>query len=839
MNRKKARVTLFIFVFGAVLIAAEWAHLFYFLRDYKTGEIARCYEDNIAIAKISEEHVRRLIKNSDNVLSYLASQYNKNGAVTPGMREFAENVKDDKTSGHISFADKNGLLFSDSVTSPEPINIGKREHFRVHADNPDVGLFIGKPVQGYGTGEWSIYLSRRLSAPDGSFAGVVVFGINPEYFYDFYSLPELGADKVIMIVGTDRIVRARSYTPEDALGKDLGESPMFTDFGGKGPGNYETVTVLNKQERYASFLSMNDYPLLVVVSTLKSAALASFEQRRLFTLLDGTLITFLILGFCAFLAFQNERIFREFTVRSKAESDLRKSQELFGAFMDNMPAVVCLKSADGMVTYGNREFKRFFGKESVGKNVLDMPFRDRAQAEAIHKEDLRVFTEGPLLAEWELTDVLGREHLMEIRKFPVYQEGTASYVGSVGVDVTERRLAEAEKIALERRMQQSQKMESLGILAGGIAHDFNNLLMGIIGNVDLALMQVPEGSPLRSYLERADSAAHRASDLSNQMLAYSGKGRFIIEKVDLSALCRDMVPLLASIVSTDAVIEFNPKEELPIVEADVTQLRQVIMNLITNASDALYNGKGTIRIVTGVADVKGNRAADFALEGLTEGQYVYLEVSDDGCGMDEETVSRVFDPFFTTKDKGRGLGLASVTGIVRGHKGSINIRSEPGMGSVFQVFFPVAGEGGPAAGESAAEAPEADGTGNSEGVTVLLVDDEKTIREVAKEILEEFGYSVVTASDGLEGVTIFRAMKETISVVLLDMTMPRMDGKAALKIIKEISPSTPVILSSGFSNHELHGFTGSEKPSGFVQKPYRVKALIAEIQKALAESRIS
>jgi CheY-like chemotaxis protein/two-component sensor histidine kinase len=320
------------------------------------------------------------------------------------------------------------------------------------------------------------------------------------------------------------------------------------------------------------------------------------------------------------------------------------------------------------------------------------------------------------------------------------------------------------------------------------------------------------------------------------MLAYSGKGRFIIEKVNLSSLCRDMVPLLSSIVSTDAVIEFIPRDDLPIIEADVTQLRQVIMNLITNASDALKDGKGTIRINTEVAEIDEKTLQGFAVEGLSAGKYVSIEVSDDGCGMDEATLARIFDPFYTTKDKGRGLGLASVTGIVRGHKGSIRIQSEPGKGSVFQVFFPVAGAGEHAEEKVESESSNERGALDRTGITVLLVDDEKTVREVAKEILEEFGYRVVTACDGVEGVAVFRAMKEDISIVLLDMTMPRMDGKAALKIMKEISPKIPVILSSGFSEHEFKGFTGDEKPSAFVQKPYRVKTLIAAIRKALSES---
>ena len=275
--------------------------------------------------------------------------------------------------------------------------------------------------------------------------------------------------------------------------------------------------------------------------------------------------------------------------------------------------------------------------------------------------------------------------------FIVERAGKEPLLGCISVDSTGRRHAEEERLVFERRMQQAQKLESLGVLAGGIAHDFNNLLMVILGNADLALSKSSAESPVRGFISNIDTAAQRAADLANQMLAYSGKGRFLIEPINLSRLVEEMGHLLASVISKRAAVRYRLADDLPAVQADATQLRQVVMNLITNASDAIGDREGVISIATGVVEIgPPGSAARASGPPLPPGTYAFLEVSDTGSGMDPATQALIFDPFYTTKQTGRGLGLASVLGIVRGHHGEIRVSSKPGQGTTFTVLLPAA-----------------------------------------------------------------------------------------------------------------------------------------------------
>ncbi|TLN20503.1 response regulator [bacterium] len=317
------------------------------------------------------------------------------------------------------------------------------------------------------------------------------------------------------------------------------------------------------------------------------------------------------------------------------------------------------------------------------------------------------------------------------------------------------------------------------------------------------------------------------------MLAYSGKGRFVVEKINLSVLVEELLPLMHSVISKKAAINLRLDKELPLVEADVTQMRQVVMNLVTNASDSLMEKSGAITIKTAIA---GDGEPGFpGLGGAQKkaGEYIVLTVADDGCGMDEATLSKIFDPFFTTKDKGRGLGLASVTGIIKGHSGKISIESAPEKGTTFRILLPVTQ---PDSTKELSEiqyvdvgVPE-DGAGSK---TLLLIDDEPSVRMVGKEMLESAGYKVLAAADGVEGLDIFATHKNEISLVILDMTMPRMDGAETLRRIKAIAPKVPVLLSSGFSEENISGYEGEIRPAGFVKKPYRMKTFLDAISKAL------
>jgi len=396
-------------------------------------------------------------------------------------------------------------------------------------------------------------------------------------------------------------------------------------------------------------------------------------------------------------------------------------------------------------------------------------------------------------------------------------------------EIAERLRAEEESRRLETQMLQAQKLESLGVLAGGIAHDFNNLLMTILGNADLALMDVEPISPVRNCIQEIASAGRRAAELSAQMLAYSGRGKFVIEPIDLSATVREMVNLLDISISKKVKPELQLAENLPQIRGDSTQIRQIVMNLVTNASEAIGGSEGTIHISTGTTTCDENyfSQADFDSP-LPEGRYVFLEVTDTGCGMDEDVQTKIFDPFFTTKFTGRGLGMAAVLGIVRAHNGAIHVYSRPGRGTTFRVLFPQAEE----AAAAAAPQPRETSDWHFDG-TVLLAEDEEQVRSVAKRMLERMGLNVLTARDGREAVDLFQETADRVSLVLLDLTMPRMDGDQAMEEIHRIRPDVRAILASGYSEQETAKRFAEKGFCGFIQKPYTMDKLVAEMKRAL------
>jgi PAS domain S-box-containing protein len=386
---------------------------------------------------------------------------------------------------------------------------------------------------------------------------------------------------------------------------------------------------------------------------------------------------------------------------------------------------------------------------------------------------------------------------------------------------------------LEEKMRHAQKLESLGVLAGGIAHDFNNLLTAVLGYTELALRQTPADSPLQELLGQVRTAALQAAELCNQMLAYSGQGRFVVEPVDLSKLLRDMGNLLSVSISKKAHVEFDLAvdlaDDLARVQGDPAQLRQIVMNLMTNASDALEDKPGTITVRTGAAQLRGAHPSDLlAAENLPAGDYVFLEIADTGCGMDEETCAKMFDPFFTTKFTGRGLGMAAVLGIVRGHGGLIRVQSEPGQGTVIRVYFP---------GSSAVPKQQVIRAHPDRSFAwrrhILIVDDDPSVLRVTTLLLESFGFRVSQANNGHEAVEAIRRRPHEFAMVLLDLTMPEMSGHEALSEIRAIRSDLPVLLASGYREQDAVHRVPGERPTAFIQKPFEFDVLMAKMRQVL------
>jgi len=521
-----------------------------------------------------------------------------------------------------------------------------------------------------------------------------------------------------------------------------------------------------------------------------------------------------------------EQLIRE---RGEARDRLEAREAQYRSVLESLREVVFQLDAKGRWQYLNgawQELTGFTVCESLGQPFLNF----------VMQED----RSGILRRFRDITSGRASSNHLEVRCLT--REGGTKWVrvharspqGEVhGISGTLTNITEQKRN--ETALLQAQKLESLGVLAGGIAHDFNNLLVAIMGNADLALQRLHEPARARHHMQRVSSAIERAAELCRQLLAYSGKGRFTIEPVDLNALVREMAHLLKVSIGKGVRLEYHLTAGLPTIEADASQLRQAVMNLVINASEAIGEREGCIRIETGTGRLEADPTFNSYLShDLEEGDHVHVRVEDNGCGMDEETLKRIFDPFFTTKFTGRGLGLAAILGIVRSHKGSLLVDSRINRGTIFCLQFPMATN--PAACTPPAESW--DGPLRGQGL-VLLVDDEPSVRAIVGEALQVMGFTVVEAANGQAGLEAFEARQAEFIAVLLDLTMPVMGGEEAFQQIQRLRPGIPTVLMSGYSEQEAMSLVNSPGLAGFLQKPFKLLELSRLLQRILAMNSVS
>jgi len=529
-----------------------------------------------------------------------------------------------------------------------------------------------------------------------------------------------------------------------------------------------------------------------------------------------------------------EGFLRDITESRRAEESLKRSERMWRDLIENVHTGIMVHGAQGEAEMLNAMASRVLGMERDAATGLPSD----SQAWRFLREDL---TEMPV-EEYPVNQVLAsgeavRDLVMGVRRpdrgEPVWvlvnavplldEDGALARVVVSSTDISER-------VQMESQLREVQKLESLGVLAGGIAHDFNNMLMGVLGHAGLALMDLAPDHSARASVEHIQTAAKRLADLTHQLLAYSGKGRFVVQPLDITALVEELGQLLGTVVSKKAALHYKLDQELPAVEADATQVRQVVMNLITNASDALGDEGGIIRVNTGMVTADRQYLASTYLdEDLVPGDYVFIEVSDTGCGMDTATRARLFDPFFTTKFAGRGLGLAAVLGIVRGHRGAVKVYSEVNQGTTIKVLLPASSL---PVKEREAASPEGR---LPDDCLILVVDDEELVREVARASLERHGCRVLEAGDGGQAVDVYREQEDAVSLVLLDMTMPRLGGVETFRQLRNLDPGVKVILSSGYNEQEATSRFAGKGLAGFLQKPYTPSQLMAKVREVLGE----
>lgn len=528
----------------------------------------------------------------------------------------------------------------------------------------------------------------------------------------------------------------------------------------------------------------------------------------------------------------------DITDLKKLESELKEER---GLFIEGPAVVVKWKNEHGWpVEYISPNVQAQFGyaRESLESGKV-------RYADLIHPDDLeRVTSEienfakmGQVCYEQEYRLLRSDHEYHWVHDFTrVIYDSNKNIVRFHGYiqDINDFKNAEMEKLRLETQIQHARKMESLGVMAGGIAHDFNNLLMAILGNANLAICDLPPDSSTIQYLKDIEHASKRAAELCKQMLAYSGKEQLVLEPLDLSVLINGIIEILKATISKKIEIKFNLHEDIPVIEADAAQIRQMVMNLILNAADAIGENRGIINVSTNPFTIDAVSAKeDFFGNPQTPGKYVCLEVSDNGCGMDSEIMSKIFDPFFTTKFIGRGLGLATVMGIVRSHKGFLTASSEPKNGSLFRIYF--------SASSKPSQHPEFKNSipmqyqKTTKG-DILLVDDEEIVRNLVKVMIERCGFSVVTAVDGADAIEKFKKHNGKFDFILLDLTMPKMGGLEAFNEIRKTNSGIPIFLSSGYEENDIRQLMRGKDFAGFIQKPYTFNVLAEKLKKIFIQT---
>jgi len=537
----------------------------------------------------------------------------------------------------------------------------------------------------------------------------------------------------------------------------------------------------------------------------------------------------------------------DITERKMAEEELMKTRALFEAALEQSPVGIMIADApDVQIHMINNAAGNITGVSyeeqmdiSVSKSdgiLWNLLYLDGRKYEILEFPLVRSILNGEFVKD-ELMLIKrpdGSTRYIMVNSAPIFNDFGDIIAGiCIFPDVTEARKAEEERLEMEKKLLHAQKLESLGIMAGGIAHDFNNLLMALLGNLELARMDISPFSPAVTYIDGALQASRRAADLTRQMLAYSGKGRFVITDINISELVEENYHLFKASLAKSAILKLEVSKNLPAMEGDPGQIQQIIMNLITNASEAIGDREGVITLATGLENCRQSYLVKSRLDEIPQaGRFVYIDIRDTGCGMDKETQDKLFDPFFTTKFTGRGLGMSAVMGIVKSHRGAIIVDSIKDRGTSIKVLFPA----------SQYYTKETDSNDEYQATvslksmhgTILLVDDEDIIVDTSKIILQRLGFQVITASDGEKAIEVFREHSGNIDCIIMDMSMPKMDGMTAFKKIIHINPGVKVILSSGYNEEEsVKKETGGL--AGFLEKPYQIEELQEVLKKTLGK----
>ena len=803
-------ITIGILFVAIAIIAVMWIAVEAKITQARATKISDAQRENSNLARAFEEHTIRTLEYVNEIVLSIQKQYEAKGQRFDLQTFYKEAQPNLAVVRNAVITDETGQIVLSTEPAPR-LSLADREHIKVHTGAGNQEMFISKPVLGRVNKQFSIIATRRANKPDGSYAGVVGVAIDPGYFSTFYQEVDLGSKGIVTLVGTDGIVRARLARDSTLLGQDISQAKSFQRLTGT-PAvaavpaeTYVSRSVVDNVERIYASRRVRGYPLLVFVGTATNESLTAVTADAHADRVAMSLATVVIGIFAIFLVAFNLR-------RRQAQAALHASEWQTHALLDGIPDRSWLKDAQGRYQAINRAEEQAHGipaAQIIGKNALE--FRPAHEARGVNEED-RAAMASSVPLRFERRSNLG-DSWSEIIKAPIRTE-QGEVVGMVGIsrDITARKQAEAAHASLEAQLRESQKMQAIGTLAGGIAHDFNNALATILGNAELARQDAAsDPSSVLESVEEIRKAGNRARDLVKQILSFSRRQPTERKPIGLGPMVLEAAHLLRATLPARLSLEVHCDDAPPVL-ADASQIEQVLINLVTNAMQAMHDGPGRISIrldtVPLDAAITGTHLELQAMRARHPERTLRITVSDTGPGMDAATKERVFEPFFTTKPagEGTGLGLSVVHGIVHGHEGAITVDSEPGKGTTFTVYLPVADVEVGASTQHVDPGTEADPPALvlDSGLRILYLDDDESLVFMVDRLLKRRGYRVAAYTRQDEALQALRADPTAFDLVLTDYNMPGMSGLDVAREVQAIRPELPVAVTSGFIDEELH-----------------------------------
>jgi PAS domain S-box-containing protein len=783
-------------IFGLVLIAIFWIVTAQRSATEQSEALSSEFKKNANLALALDVQTNQLLTGIDNYLLLIKDQYEQAGTRMPLRQLVAPAFGDESSITFIGVTNDNGDVV-ESMAAFAPTNVSDREFFQTHRRSDTHTLVISEPVLGRVSGRWAITLTRRLNAADGAFAGIAAISIEPRYLTRLFETTNLGALDVMSLVLTNGVSLARRRGDNISFGEDISQSQLLVEQRQRPNGNYTGPGGIDGEQRIFSYRTMRDYPVIVTVGTLQRDALAAVRMRQGAYQAAAILLTVLVTVGCTLgilLLARNER----------ANQTLREQASL----LDKAQDAILVTDLQRRLTFWNKGAERLYGwtaQQAIGQAVTDLFYPD-GDAREVHNAFDQVLANGEWTGELQLQTKAGRRVNIESRWTLVRDgNGEPRSILSINTDVTDRR-------QLEQQFYRAQRLESIGTLAGGIAHDLNNVLAPIILGVGLLKDRLADEDS-REIVATITTSARRGAEMVSQVLSFARgqEGRRIeIKPADLIGdvvrIARDTFPKTIEIVTA-------VEPHLPLIVGDPTQFHQVLLNLCVNARDAMPGG------------------GRLTLSARTRGGFVVIDVEDTGPGIPATVIDKIFDPFFTTKEagKGTGLGLSTSQTIVRSHGGRIDVLSEPPNGARFEIHLPVAPVTAPSVNNV-----EMAATPQGNGQTILVVDDEPSVRLVMRTALERAGYQVVPATNGKEAIEVFKAHpRGAIAAVVIDMMMPVMGGVPAMQEMVKLNPEIRIIAASGIPDNEATARAVGGQVRQFLAKPFSTEKLLRAVGRVL------